>query len=63
MFHYSSLVIRSDTTWHMHVNNHLIPPECPAVAGCPSESTSMLLLRLSNYHTCPGNSEPQYEEK
>ena len=59
-----SLVIRSDTTWHMHVNNHLIPPECPAVAGCPShlnsESTSMLLLRLSNYHTCPGNPEPKF---
>ena len=59
-----SLVIRSDTTWHLHVNSHPIPSECPAIADCPSHldsvSTSMLLSRLSTFHTCPGNPEPKF---
>lgn len=59
-----SLVIRNDTTWHLHVHNHPIPADNPIIADCTSclnsVTASMLLARISTLHTCPGNPESKF---
>lgn len=59
-----SLVIRNDTTWQLHVHNHLVSSESPIIAECHSHlnsvTTSVLLSRLSTLHACPGNPEPKF---
>ena len=59
-----SLLIRKDTTWQLHVHGHPIPPECPCIAGFPSQlnsvTTSELLSKLQLCHPCPGNPEHKF---
>ena len=59
-----SLVVRNDTTWHVHVRGHPLPPSSLILADFGSHldsvTASMLLARLSDLHTCPGNPEPKF---
>ena len=59
-----SLLIRSDLTWHVHVHNHLLPPSSHILkdfrSHLDSTTASMVLAKLSELHTCPGNPEPKF---
>ena len=60
-----SLIVKQDHSWLLHVHGHVVDTlKVPSLDTIPTElngaSVTLMLSRVAELNTCPGNPEPKF---